>query len=317
MSKMKVKPMLAYKVGAKPLTEQQLEAGVYVQPKLDGTRCVIQSEFAEWFDSSGKEYSGQIVKAYSRTGKEWKNITHILKKLVPFFKAYPNVVLDGELYNHGLNDDFEQIISMVRKQKPTDEDRAKAEKAIQFHVYDIIVPKGGHKETLKPGENSDMIFSERNKFLRMNFGRHKVGNYFGLLQFALCNTTEEIQAAHQINLDSGYEGSIVRINAPYEQKRSYTLQKVKDFHDDEATITGYIEGVGKRKGTLGKFLMIDDEGNEFGCPPGKGYNYADLTHILENAETDYVGKRATFTYFERTKSGSYRHPMYKCLRNYE
>ena len=65
MSKMKVKPMLAYKVGAKPLTEQQLEAGVYVQPKLDGTRCVIQSEFAEWFDSSGKEYSGQI---------DWKSV---------------------------------------------------------------------------------------------------------------------------------------------------------------------------------------------------------------------------------------------------
>ena len=27
--------------------------------------------------------------------------------------------------------------------------------------------------------------------------------------------------------------------------------------------------------------------------------------------------RATFTYFQRTQAGSYRHPHYKCIRNYE
>jgi hypothetical protein len=62
--------------------------------------------------------------------------------------------------------------------------------------------------------------------------------------------------------------------------------------------------------------MKDDEGIEFGCPPGKGYTHADLSSILMNI-TDYIGKRATFTYFERTKANSYRHPMYKTLRNYE
>ena len=31
----------------------------------------------------------------------------------------------------------------------------------------------------------------------------------------------------------------------------------------------------------------------------------------------WVGKTATFTYFERTKKGSYRHPHYKAIRNYE
>ena len=30
-----------------------------------------------------------------------------------------------------------------------------------------------------------------------------------------------------------------------------------------------------------------------------------------------IGQRATFTYFERTKAGSYRHPGFKGLRNYE
>ena len=117
-------------------------------------------------------------------------------------------------------------------------------------------------------------------------------------------------------LKQGYEGSILRLNGPYEQKRSYNLQKFKDFSDDEATIVGYEAGKGKRTGTLGKFFMMDDNGIEFGCPPGKGYNYTDLANILDNVH-DYIGKRATFTYFERTKAGNYRHPLFKCIRDYE
>ena len=31
----------------------------------------------------------------------------------------------------------------------------------------------------------------------------------------------------------------------------------------------------------------------------------------------FEGETATFTYFERTKAGSYRHPLFKCIRNYE
>jgi len=63
-------------------------------------------------------------------------------------------------------------------------------------------------------------------------------------------------------------------------------------------------------------VMKDDDGVEFGCPPGKGYNYKDLADMLCNIQ-DYIGRRATFTYFQRTKAGSYRHPLYKCIRNYE
>ena len=45
------------------------------------------------------------------------------------FKQNPWLVLDGELYNHDLRDDFEKIISLVRKQKPTDDDRKEARKS--------------------------------------------------------------------------------------------------------------------------------------------------------------------------------------------
>jgi len=41
-----------------------------------------------------------------------------------------------------------------------------------------------------------------------------------------------------------------------------------------------------------------------------------LRDILININ-DYIGKTATFTYFERTKANSYRHPMFKTIRDYE
>ena len=122
---MRKKPMLAYPVSSKPIN---YDDKVFIQPKLDGVRCVIQ-------------YENGNVTAYSRTGKEWKNIDHILRELIPFFKKYPDVILDGELYNHDLRDNFEKIISLVRKTKPTNEDRLEASKLTQFHCYDIIDEK--------------------------------------------------------------------------------------------------------------------------------------------------------------------------------
>ena len=139
---MKYKPMLAYPVSKKPIDYSK---PVFIQPKLDGVRCVIQYN---------KRLCDEVVIAYSRTGKEWKNIEHILEQLRPFFMKYPNVILDGELYNHDLRDNFEKIISLVRKTKPTAEDRVEASKKTQFHCYDIIDEK--------------LLFSDLLKLLRIH-----------------------------------------------------------------------------------------------------------------------------------------------------
>ena len=280
-----IKPMLAYKVDKKPVNWSEK---VFMQPKLDGVRCVISKNGA-----------------WSRTGKPWLNIDHILESLKPVFKLYPELTLDGELYNHELKNDFEKIISLVRKQKPTAAQRAEAADLVQFHCYDYI--------------DSSAVFEQRMRFLKYaalysdcviyvptrSVSRTLNGTYRNLAN-----------AIHADYLEAGYEGSILRLNGVYECKRSYNLQKFKDFHDTEATIVGYVPGKGKFTGLIGKFLMRDDDGIEFGCPIGKGYNFQDRRDILNNVK-NYVGKRATFTYFERTKANSYRHPLYKTLRNYE
>ena len=285
---MRKKPMLAYPVSKKPIDYSK---PVFIQPKLDGVRCLIQ---AEWPTPMQLH-----VKAYSRTGKEWKNVDHILKELYPFFCKYPNTILDGELYNHDLRDNFEKIISLVRKTKPTDEDRVEASKLTQFHCYDII--------------DEELPFDERMNFINKSLIS---SNSIKIVSTHWLDSEIEAKVRHKTNLNHGYEGSIVRTNDIYQCKRSHNLRKFKDFSDAEATIIGYETGKGKRTGTLGKFIMQDDDGNEFGCPPGKGYNYKDMENMLNNIH-DYIGARATFTYFERTKAGSYRHPLFKAIRNYE
>ena len=286
---MRKKPMLAQNVGDYGRIKDS-DWPLYLQPKLDGVRCLIQY---------GDGVSPGVI-AYSRTGKEWKNIDHILAELKPFFQKHPNVILDGELYNHDLKNDFEKIISLVRKTKPMYHDRVESEMKVQFHCYDTIM--------------EHMDFVGRDHFIREN-----IGNQFDSIKKVRrwkVHNIEEVEAKHEHLLELGYEGSILRQDKPYECKRSWTLMKVKDFSDAEATITGYEIGKGKREGTLGKFMMTDDYGKEFGCPPGKGYTYKDMTDMLDNIH-DYIGQRATFTYFERTKAGSYRHPLFKCIRNYE
>jgi ATP-dependent DNA ligase len=287
---MRKKPMLAYPVSKKPIDYSK---PTFIQPKLDGVRCVIQANPLDY-----DYYSLRIV-AYSRTGKEWKNIDHILEQLKPFFQKYPHVILDGELYNHDLRDNFEKIISLVRKTKPTDEDRLEASKKTQFHCYDII--------------DEELPFDQRIEFVNGTLGFIRSVDIVDTL---IVFDEDEAQSIHRSNLKKGYEGSIVRTNDTYQCKRSHNLRKFKDFQDSEALIVGYEEGKGKRISTLGKFVMRDKEGNQFGCPPGKGYNYKDLTNILNNIH-DYIGQVATFTYFERTKAGSYRHPLFKAIRDYE
>ena len=65
---MKYKPMLAYPVSDKPIDYNKQ---VFMQPKLDGVRCLIQAK-----PYADKGVILPIVTAYSRTGKSGKT-SHI------------------------------------------------------------------------------------------------------------------------------------------------------------------------------------------------------------------------------------------------
>lgn len=82
----------------------------FVQPKLDGHRCLI--------DKTG---------AYSRAGRPIDTITEIIEEL----QIPEGVTFDGELYCHG---QALQTISSWAKR------RQKATANLQYHIYDVMIP---------------------------------------------------------------------------------------------------------------------------------------------------------------------------------
>jgi ATP-dependent DNA ligase len=91
----------------------------YIQPKLDGYRMV---------------YDGINDRILSRSGKEYEILigTPLHKEL----KKYKDLVLDGELYIHDKEYDFENY-GLLRKKKLAQGDLEKLN-VIKYNVYDIM-----------------------------------------------------------------------------------------------------------------------------------------------------------------------------------
>ncbi len=276
------KPMLAHPV-SKTINWQNENETHFIQPKLDGVRCIIT------------RYG-----AHSRNGKQFHNCKHILTELKPLFADNPFLILDGELYNHKFKNNFNKIISLVKKQKPTQADKFESASYLQFHCYDLF------SSYLKFIDRTLAITNLKSKY-KLKF-THEVDT-------KVVWNDDGLNKYHKQNKANGYEGSMLRTNSLYEQKRSHTLQKVKDWSDTEATITGYVEGKGKFAKGLGKWLAVDKDGREVEIP------WPTLT--IENrkqmwqARKEYIGKLLTFEFFERTPAGAYRFPRAKTIRNYE
>ena len=144
---------------------------VYIQPKLNGWRCVMNTR------------TGTL---YSRNG----NIINLLHIKAP---ANSPEWIDGELYYHGV--DLGTIQSMIKKQ----------DTRIRLHVFDAITTG---------------VFSERwekIKGLNNAVQTHKI-------------KPSEIDRYYRDFLKAGYEGAIIRLNTPYENKRSENIFKMKPIY---------------------------------------------------------------------------------------
>jgi DNA ligase-1 len=258
-----------------------------IQPKLDGVRCYITR-------------SG----AYSRNHKTFYNVKHILTELKPLFANNPNLVLDGELYNHKFKNNFNKIISLVRKQKPTQADKFESASYLQFHCYDMFDYNA-----------TSLSFIERTLLITDLKSKYKL-KFTQEVETKVVYDNSSQSEYHNHNKSLGYEGSILRTpGSAYDQRRSNHLQKVKDWSDTEATITGFVEGKGKFANGLGKLLGIDADGRAVEIP-WPTMTIPDRQGFWHNRAL-YIGKQVTFEYFERTPSGAYRFPRAKVIRNYE
>ena len=260
-----VEPMLAKKWEDR---KGKVEFPLYCQPKLDGMRAVITRNGAK-----------------SRNGKPWVTIPHILDTLKPIFDRYPDIVLDGELYNHDLKHDFNKISSLIKKTKPTPEDLEESAKLVQFWWYDTA----SHKHTFR--QRRTWMVDLYNKFFPQDTC---------CVQLVMTHKVYSLEVLDDLYgkfLDNGYEGQMVRLDTPYEFKRSANLLKRKEFQDEEYKILDIVEGVGNRQGLAGAMVFENELGHSFNSNI-KG-DRAYLKELLEN-KNEYIGQLATVIYFNKT-----------------
>lgn len=266
------KPMLAKTYGDDVLVTQEMfsKHTISSQPKLDGVRCIID-----------------VHGMWSRQGKEIISAPHIYDAVKHIFTKYPEIVLDGELYTHRLRDDFDTIISLVRKSKPTTADLEESKQNIEFWMYDIQ-------------DNSGDVFSKR-----IDTVRHVVALIDAIcvksVDTTVCESMEQLSDLYGTYMENGYEGQMVRLDThKYENKRSKSLLKRKEFVDEEFVLHDVKEGVGNRSGMAGRVEYVLQDGRVVGA--GIRGSFAFFQTLLREKDK-HIGNLVTIRYQNLTPDG--------------
>lgn len=204
-----------------------------IQPKLNGHRCLAIVD-------------NGVATLWSRTRKPILSMPHIIKELQDVYPKGHHEP-DGELYNHIYKDAFEHLASLIRQEGPMP-----GHQGVEYHIYD---------------ENSSYGFGQRIASLEEDFQAYQKakGNlkHLVLVETKLVADEADMMSEFEHFLKLGYEGGMARnVTGAYQGKRSYNLQKIKEFQDADYKIVGIKEGRGSYAG-CGIFICDAGNGNTF------------------------------------------------------
>ena len=262
------KPMLAG-----DYTKRHQSEG-FSQPKLDGIRCLA--------DKNG---------LWTRQGKPITSCPHIWEAVKSCFVDNEDIVLDGELYNHDLKEDFNKITSLVRKSKSTPEDILEAQDMVQYHVYDMYI-----------GNNPNFLFKQRTSVLKHIISKDSTS--IRLVPTTYCSDQESLDAMYGQYMTDGYEGQMVRNDIVYENKRSNGLLKRKEFITEEYEVVSMEQGQGNWHGHTKRFILRMPNGET--CGSGVRGKQDVLKALWESQKSPTW---ATLRYFGLTPDGVPRFPV--------
>jgi DNA ligase-1 len=265
-------PMLASKWED---SKDKITYPIFSQPKLDGIRCIVTKDGM-----------------FSRNGKPIISAPHIRKSLSEVFDVYPELILDGELYADKFANDFNKIVSLVKKTKPTDADLKESKKNIQYWIYDL--PDNG----IQFGDRCDRL---HDLFENYNvFNKHCVE-----VETTLCMSEDDVMDLYEEYVEKGFEGQMLRLNKAYENKRSKSLMKHKSFIDEEYTIVDVCEGEGNKTNMVGYMTFKTADGKPF--KSNVKATFEESEEMFRNRK-QLIGKQATIKYFNLTPDGIPRFP---------
>lgn len=280
-----LKPMLCSKFDPDDIDDILKKHGqIFSQPKLDGVRCIARQ-------------SG----LWSRGGKPIVGCKHIENVLKPVFEKAPDMILDGELYNHDFKEDFNELISMIKNEGGQD----KSEKYVEYHVYDSPSMSGGFEDRLGMLE----VIEKRNYPAVRAVKTQEI------------ISSEALDVMFEDYLLNGYEGQIIRLpGKSYEEaKRSKHIFKRKPLYEgggneEEFVIEDICEGKGNWSGAAKAIWFTNKKGDKFKATL-KGTKEAGVKVYDERHK--YVGKKATVVYQNLTPAGIPRFGVVKELDRWD
>lgn len=250
--------------------------GVYVQPKLNGHRCLVTND------------SGELI-AYSRGGLRINSIDHILELLND--QIDEGITLDGELYIHGVP--LQTISSYVRKKQQNC-------LLLTYNIYDVDLP---------------YCYSERLNYLldlKTSLGDH-IGINF--LKSNFVTDRKQAELLSNSFVEKGYEGAMFRTDSVerYEDsKRSKSLVKYKGKNGKNLEDDFLIIGVKQSNDCWAILTCTTKDGQKFDVSaPG---TIDQKTNAYLNANS-LIGQFVNVEYPELTLSGKPSQPVAKRYRD--
>jgi len=250
----------------------------YVQPKLDGIRCLARV-------INGK------CELFTRSQKPITTVPHIKEAVeaVSKISGVADFVLDGELYNHELHDDFGKILGTIKRGEIS-----KDAELIQYHVYDMV---------------NELPFTKRTLTLHSLLLEVRIpAKHLKVVKtFPVQDSSGMMQAvAGYVAL--GYEGGIYRTaDGLYKGKRSTDLLKIKQFKDEEFEVIGCQEGTGKLTGLVGSWLCVTKKGVEFSAKQAGDFDK--IPKFNSAVANGRIGQKLTVKFQDYTPDGVPRFPV--------
>ena len=267
----------------------------FVSRKLDGCRCIcIINEDGE-------------PTYFSRAGNEFMTLKNLDAEIISL--GLKNMVIDGEIcmLDANGNENFQGIIKEIKRKDHTIENPF-------FYMFDLLTMEEFiNKEGTTP-------FGIRNVQLDNLFFQKEFTKIDYLPQTVLLD--EQMLMIHVTTAkENGWEGLMLRKDAPYQGKRSNDVLKVKQFYDAEYVVVD-IENAVNRVIVDGKEVeemmmrnvVIEHKG--YRVQVGSGFNHEQKRYYFENPN-EIIGKQITVQFFEETKNQnggiSLRFPTVKAI----
>jgi DNA ligase-1 len=267
----------------------------FVSRKLDGCRCIcIINEDGE-------------PTYFSRAGNEFMTLKNLDAEIISL--GLKNMVIDGEIciLDANGNENFQGIIKEIKRKDHTIENPF-------FYMFDLL--------TMEEFINKEgtTTFGIRNVQLDNLFFQREFTKIDYLPQTILLD--ERMLTYHVVQAkENGWEGLMLRKDAPYQGKRSNDVLKVKQFYDAEYVVVD-IEYAVNRVIVDGKEVaemmmrnvVIEHKG--YRVQVGSGFSHEQKRFYFENPN-EILGKQITVQYFEETKNQnggiSLRFPTVKAI----